>query len=190
MSHSILCNAAPLPESILRLPAQTAVKALQVRCLSMMAADCNRLRYRLSRDALNLLDTCQDLQRSGYRQKYLDRLANNELLHNYAETLTEKLSYNGLLKLALLTWHFDGSFYGPNAPPPSRELLIFFSPPTYDCEQLCKTLWKRYNDPHTRNETLEDFEAKFVRLISFLEHAFGLIFCIFSSDRLPNNNHG
>lgn len=174
-SESILCNAAPLPESILRLPARTAVKALQVRCLNILADDCNRLRYRLSRDAVNLLDTCQALEKSGYKQEWVDRLAGSELLHSYAETLTEILSYNDLLKLALLTWHFDGSFNGPKAPPPSRELLMFLSPPTYDCEQLCKTRWERYNHRHAREDTLEDFGAEFVRLLSILEYEFGLV---------------
>ncbi|KAB8213160.1 hypothetical protein BDV33DRAFT_210467 [Aspergillus novoparasiticus] len=115
--------------------------------------------------AAEALESIEDMQGE------IEYLTHSKQLHDYAETLTGMLNYNGLLKLALLTWHFDASFYGTEAPPLSRELLIFFSP-TYDREQVYEELWKRTIQLQLGEATFEIFKARFTRQINFFRRAF------------------
>ncbi|KAA8652774.1 uncharacterized protein ATNIH1004_001679 [Aspergillus tanneri] len=171
----------PLHESIIRLPAQLALKGLQVRGLGILACESTSLRLNLSPEAKSLVDICQALRKSRFRSVDISRLSENKLLHEYAEFFLEKLSYDGLLMLSLLTWHFDASLHNfSTAALPPRELLKFFSRPTVNIKQLCEILWGRYILLSEQELTLGDFKAKFKRLVVFLEHGFGLYFLGFS----------
>lgn len=162
-------------ESILRPPALSALKSLPVRCLGIVATECQSLQHNLSPDANTLLNICQALRKSRFSGLEIGRLAENELLHEYAEHFLERLTYDSLLMLALLTWHFDASFHDfPATPRPPRGLLEFFSRSTDDLDQLCKIIWDRYNLHSERIVAQEDFRGKFRRLLSILEYGFSL----------------
>ncbi|KAA8641678.1 uncharacterized protein ATNIH1004_011814 [Aspergillus tanneri] len=166
-----------LHDSMIRFPALLALKCLQLRGLGILALKSKSFLLNLSPEAKSLLDICQSLWESRFRSADVCRLSEDKLLHEYAEDFLEKLNYDGLLMLSLLTWHFNASVHNfPTAALPPRELLEFFSRSTGNLEQLCEILWSRYNAFSERKLTLGAFKAKFKKLVSFLEHGSGLYF--------------
>lgn len=81
----------------------------------------------LSRDARLLLDICQALRRYEPPEPFDEmerRDAEEEAFCAAVETTLRGISYDTLLKLALMTWHFDAS-----TPVASQDLKRFLSRP-------------------------------------------------------------
>ena len=121
---------------VLRLPAQIALK-------SALAWNIGSIAYSpiltLCYEGISLQDACLGLKRNGYQRKDLVTLEEHPILHEHVNHILDNLVYNDLLKLALLTWHFDASeFLSP-------ELLGLFDQPANEFEKLCVILCDQYN---------------------------------------------
>lgn len=145
-----------------------------MQCLALLAVECKCLLPNLGPEAKALLEICQIIQNSSFREEDISRLAKNRVLDDYTEDFLEKLTYDGLLVLSLLTTHFDQSLHGfPKSPLPPRRLLEFFCQED-DLEQLCEILWDRYNDLSTRKKSRRQLVEMLTRLLRFFEFGFVL----------------
>lgn len=125
------------------------------------------MRY-LDEEGEALLRTCQALEENGYDDDDIVRLNDNSSLSKHVERVSEKLNHDALLKLALLTWHFDAS-----SQMPYQELLLFVAKPYDEFEALSRILCVRYNAQTGACLSHEEFGQKLADLLGFLEHALG-----------------
>ncbi|KAJ5583503.1 hypothetical protein N7535_002123, partial [Penicillium sp. DV-2018c] len=108
----LLLKGQPIPSNFLYYPAKIALEALLgLRAVSAPFKERN-LTHDLSQDARLLLDSCKALGCYG------------EALCAAVETALRRISYDTLLKLALMTWHFDAS-----SPVASQDLKFFLRRP-------------------------------------------------------------
>jgi hypothetical protein len=167
---------ASLHESILRTAAQPALKGLAVQRLALLADEGKGLPSNLGPEAKALLEICQTLQRSGFREGDITRLAHNRVLDGYTEGFLEKLNCHCLLVLSILTWHFEASVHvPPNSSHPPRGLLQFFHREKDNLKQLCGILCDRYNNLSKQKKIpQQEFVEKLDDLLRYLEFGFGL----------------
>lgn len=167
---------ASLHESILRTAAQPALKAVAVQRLALLADEGKGLPSNLRPEAKELLEICQTLQRSSFREEDITRLAHNRVLDGYTEGFLEKLNCHCLLLLSLLTWHFEASVHvSPKSPSPPRGLLQFFRREKDNLKQLCGILCDRYNNLSKQKKMSQrEFLEKLDNLLRFIEFGYGL----------------
>lgn len=86
-------------------------------------------------------------------------LDENPILNEHVKYISDNLDYNDLLKLTLLTWHFDASeFLSPG-------LLHLFDQPPTEFEKLCVTLSDQYNSRTRPNMAPYVFEQELKELL-------------------------
>lgn len=124
-----------LPEEILVFPAQSTVKAVHIYFLE--------LKY-------------------GSNSVNISHFDQNETLCRRVEEISSELTPDALLKLSLLTWHFDarGEF--------SQELLRFITR-LNEFEKVCRVIWRQYRDRSEHYVSCKVFTVEMLRLIRFLE---------------------
>ncbi|KAF7590254.1 hypothetical protein BBP40_003092 [Aspergillus hancockii] len=159
-----------LHRDLLLTPTQSALKALQIRCLGSVAAEDETFRESLDPVVRPLLETCQVLRKNTFKDKDIVYLARNELLADYVEHVSTQLTDESLLVLSLLTWHFGSSL--SQVPTPSRELLQFFLEPSAEFNKVCKVLRDQYNERSGKRTRQEVFNREFGKLLRLLEHGF------------------
>ena len=103
---------------------------------------------RLSKDAVLVLRACQALESED------NATLDNDLLSATARTLVESLDYTTLLKLSLITWHFDASSSSPS------EGLVFFLRQRNDNAVLQK-LHPRYQEIMRQSVPFDEFKNSF-----------------------------
>lgn len=123
----LLLKGQPIPSNFLYYPAKTALEALL--CLRVWSAPFQERNFTqdLSQDARLLLDICNALRRHGPPERFDEtehQASEEEALCAAVETAFRGIGYDTLLKLALVTWHFDAS-----SPVPSQELKFFLRRP-------------------------------------------------------------
>jgi hypothetical protein len=167
---------ASLHESILRTAAQPALKGLAVQRLAQLADGGKGLPSDLRPEAKELLEICQTLQRNGFREEDITRLAYNRVLDGYTEGSLEKLNCHCLLVLSLLTWHFEASVHvSPESSLPPRELLQFIHREKGNLKQLCGILCDRYNSLSKQKKMPQrEFSEMLDDLLRYLGFEFGL----------------
>lgn len=94
------------------------------------------------------------------------RLKENSLLDEHIKCISETLSDDIILKLALLTWHFDASSQSP-----SKELLEFFAHPEGNVDVVCQILCERYSAYTGRYTRWSEFGKEFAYHLGVLEFA-------------------
>lgn len=112
-------------------------------------------------EAISLLDACEGLRRHGSQGEYINCLNGNWLLDTLVRRVVRDLRYSTLLKLSLLTWHFDASFHLP-----SEGLIGFLRQPRVGSDAV----WRILHDQYQRNagETIpfQDFRQSFDDFLS------------------------
>ncbi|CAG8205369.1 unnamed protein product [Penicillium salamii] len=101
----------PIPIQFLYGPAEIALKELLILRIDFLPFWKWNPSQRLSQDARKLLDICQALKNSRFRQSSLDDVKlpfDNDFCALMGKALRD-LSYGTVLMLALITWHFDAS---------------------------------------------------------------------------------
>ncbi|GKZ40038.1 hypothetical protein AbraIFM66950_002055 [Aspergillus brasiliensis] len=102
-----------LQEYFLRLPAKSALKCLQVLYLGARASEIMGSQHDFGPDRASILRISLAVRRGEYRSEDMELLDNNRLLDYHIEQLLYNLDEDRMLKLALLTWHFDASSQKP-----------------------------------------------------------------------------
>lgn len=153
-----------LPRCILRSPAELALKCLQAWCLGSETFGFEIFRESLDSESKELLDICQDLGTKGYYPASIARLKENTLLDEHIKHISDTLSDDIILKLALLTWHLDASSQSP-----SEELLKFFAYPEDNVDAVCQILYEKYNANTGRYMQWSEFGEEFMYDLGFLE---------------------
>lgn len=95
----------------------------------------------------------------------MELLDNNRLLDDHIERLMHNLDVDTILKLALLTWHFDASSQRPY-----EELLRFFSQPDEECSEVYIRICERYSNHTRRRVSQEEFKEEFLELLGYLRY--------------------
>ncbi|PYH52147.1 hypothetical protein BDQ94DRAFT_164533 [Aspergillus welwitschiae] len=133
--ETIMAPHTLLPEAILVFPAQSTVKAVHIYFLGLIYGS-------------NFVN--------------ISRLDQNETVCRHVEEISSDLTPDALLKLSLLTWHFDarGDF--------SQELLQFITE-LDEFEEVCQVIWERYSDHSEHYVSCKVFTVEMLRLIRFLE---------------------
>lgn len=103
----------------------------------------------LSDDANLVLSACEALQ-AACHQDGLN--IDNEMLSATTETLVGTLSYPTVLKLAILTWHFDASGS------PTEDLHRFLQNPNRD-NKIWQAVHQSYVNMKKEDITLRDFKG-------------------------------
>jgi hypothetical protein len=88
-------------------------------------------------------------------------------LEKHARNMSDQLTHDVLLQLALLTWHFNAS-----SKLPSRELLLFFEQPANQFPELCEILCDRYNAQAGKHVVCPEFTGSFAEKLGLLEYLF------------------
>lgn len=130
-------TSIPLSRGILNAPAEFALRLLlssRVGSLSSLG-----LPEHLSDDASRVRDACKALQQCMHQDNTVD----SSMIDATAQTLVETLSDDTLLKLSLITWHFDGStHFDTSSYAPSPALARFLEQPNDDT--IWETLYGQY----------------------------------------------
>ena len=155
-----------LPRYILYPLAELALKSLQAWCLSSETFRSLSFRESLDSESKDLLDICQDLGTEGYYPAGIARLGENSLLDDHIKCISDTLSDGIILKLALLTWHFNASSQSP-----SKGLLEFFAHPEDYMDAVCRILCGRYSEYTGRNMQWSEFGEEFAYHLGILEFA-------------------
>ncbi|PYH80593.1 hypothetical protein BO82DRAFT_105034 [Aspergillus uvarum CBS 121591] len=157
---------APLSELILRSPAESVLKALQVSCLNQKAFDCDSVQRRLHPEAKLLLEACQRFGGEESFDEDISHIFNNKLLCDHVKTISQTLHRETLLKLSFLTWNFDGSGLV------SKQLRQFLADPENDhVEHICNTIWQRLVDRSECKKTKIEFAQEMVSVLKNLKAA-------------------
>ena len=101
-----------------------ALKSLQAWCLASAKFESVTFTSQLDPNGKSLWNVCHALRAHGYRHEDILLLNDNMLLDKHIRDISDRLTYDALFKLALLTWHFDAS-----SEVPSPELLHFLEHP-------------------------------------------------------------
>lgn len=154
-----------LPEYLLRFPAKSALKCLQVLCLRATASEIEGSQHDFGPDSISVLRISLAVCRGYYRLVDMELLDNNRLLDDHIEQLMQNLDVDTILKLALLTWHFDASSQRPY-----EELLRFFSLPDEECSEVYIRICERYSNHTRRRVSQEEFTHEFLELLGYLRY--------------------
>ncbi|RAK94821.1 uncharacterized protein BO80DRAFT_471215 [Aspergillus ibericus CBS 121593] len=154
----------PLHEGFLHFPAQSVLKALQMNCLGWEDFQNPCFSEHISSEAKFLLQGCQTVRKGSVSVTDISNLAGNQLLCQHVERISSMLMPDVLLKLSLLTWHFDASGTV------SEDLLRFLTGPQNN-EDVYKLLWNQYKDRSEHDVTLKVFILEMLRLMTFLQAA-------------------
>ncbi|OJJ70029.1 hypothetical protein ASPBRDRAFT_31914 [Aspergillus brasiliensis CBS 101740] len=156
-----------LQEYFLRLPAKSALKSLQILCLGDRASEIMGFQHDYGPDRTSILRISLAVRRGDYRPEEMELLDNNRLLDDHIEQFMYNLDDDRMLKLALLTWHFDAS-----SQKPYEELLRFFSLPDEECSEVYTRICERYSNYTGRRVSQEEFRRGFLELLGFLRFVF------------------
>ncbi|RDH30912.1 hypothetical protein BDQ94DRAFT_161089 [Aspergillus welwitschiae] len=131
------------------LPSRQSVEWLNgnpytVLCLRATASEIEGSQHDFGPDSISILRISLAVCRGYYRSVDMELLDNNRLLDDHIERLMHNLDVDTILKLALLTWHFDASSQRPY-----EELLRFFSQPDEEGSEVYIRICERYSN-HTR----------------------------------------
>lgn len=146
-------QVSQLPEYFLRFAAKSALKCLQVLCLRATASEIEDSQHDFGPDSISILRISLAVCRGYYRSVDMELLDNNRLLDDHIERLMHNLDVDTILKLALLTWHFDASSQRPY-----EELLRFFSQPDEECSEVYIRICERYSNHTRRRVSQEEFK--------------------------------
>lgn len=122
MRYSLL-KGQPIPSNFLYYPAQIALEALLCLRVGSVPFQKRNFTQDLSQDARLLLDICNFLGSYGPPERF-DETEHQAALCSAVETALRGIGYDTLLKLALMTWHFDAS-----SPVASQESKSFLTRP-------------------------------------------------------------
>lgn len=154
-----------IPEVVLKMPAQTALTALQIWWLGTSdMADAIERQHNLDPKIASLVTACQRLRKSGYGEERM-LLAQNSILSRHVQAMVEDLTYDSLKIFALLTWHFNADFRVPLP----RELLQFFDSPFPILKDVCIDIHRGYTTMG-KSESVKNFERRFIELLGLAEY--------------------
>jgi hypothetical protein len=132
---------ASLPTEIFNVPAEFALRLLLASRVYRLSS-C-RLPEQRSEDARRVLNACKALQ----QRRDQDNTVLDDAMVASARTLVATLSRDTLLKLSLITWHFDASLHSDaSSYGTSPELARFLEQPHNDT--IWEILYGRYQS-HT-----------------------------------------
>ena len=100
----------------------------------------------------------------GYYPEDISQLQENSILDEHIKHIFNKISDDIILKLALLTWHFNAS-----SGLPFKKLLEFFAHPEGSVESVCQALNGRYSAYTERRMQWTEFREEFVHDLGFLK---------------------
>ena len=155
-----------LPRRILLFPSKLALKSLQACCLGSNTFKSATFRESLGFKNKDLLGICQDLGTEGYYLAGIAPLNKNSLLDEHVKCISNTLPDDIILKLALLTCHFNASSQSP-----SKELLEFFSHPEDNVNAMCQIFCGRYSAYTGRYMRWSEFGEEFAFNLGILEFA-------------------
>lgn len=141
--------------TILKTPAEWTLRLLLASRVNRPAWWGRHSPEHISEDARLVLEACKALQMSQDQ----DNIAiDDAMISASAQTLAGSLSHTALLKLSLITWHFDATLhFDASLYAPCPALARFLEQPTDNA--IWTTLYERY-ESHTPNYiSLRDFKA-------------------------------
>lgn len=158
-------QVSQLPEYFLRFAAKSALKCLQILCLRATASEIEGSQHDFGPDSISILRISLAVCRGYYRLVDMELLDNNRLLDDHIERLMHNLNVDTILKLALLTRHFDASSQRPY-----EELLRFFSQPDEECSEVYIRICERYSNHTRRRVSQEEFKEEFLELLGYFRY--------------------
>ncbi|OJJ65615.1 hypothetical protein ASPBRDRAFT_490315 [Aspergillus brasiliensis CBS 101740] len=157
-----------LPRQILLPPAELALKSLQAWCFGFEIFGLTSVRQSLDPERKVLVDICQGLRIGGYSSAEVFLLCDNSLLDEHTKRISDMLHDDIILKLALLTWHFDAT-----SQLPSQELLDFFAQPHDKADAVCMALWEPYTWQTGKEMPCRSFKEELLDDLGFVEYLVG-----------------
>lgn len=146
-------TSVPLSREVLNAPAEFALKLLLASRVDNPPS-CG-LPEHLSDDASLVLDACEALRRCKYHD---NTVLDDSIVVATTHALVGSLSNDALLKLSLITWHFDGSVHlDAYSSAPSPALARFLEQPNDDA--VWETLYSQYQSRAGVRVSLRGFKA-------------------------------
>ena len=146
-------TSLPLSRPVLKVPAEFALRSLLASRIDHMSSW--GVREHVSEDVRHVLNACKALQQYGEQD---NTILDDAIVAATAHTLVGSLSDDTLLKLSLITWHFDGSLHSDaSSYALSPALARFLKQPNDDT--IWKSLHDRYQSETGRQVSLPAFKA-------------------------------
>lgn len=143
----------PLSRRVLKVPAEFALRLLLPSRIDRLSS--LGLPEHLSDDASRVRDACKALKQC---RDQGNTVIDDPMVAATAHTLVESLSDDTLLKLSLITWHFDGSLhFDASSYAPSPALARFLDQPNDDT--IWATLYGQYQDRTEVRVSLRGFKG-------------------------------